>query len=54
MNGYLIFICSYPQAELYSLGFQYTVNGVEPTTFSLRGRHANHYTNNTLKFGCVY
>ena len=27
--------------------------GPEPTTFRLKGRHANDYTNNTLTFGCV-
>ena len=27
MNGYLIFICRYLQAELYSIGLQYAVNG---------------------------
>ena len=26
----------------------------EPATFRLRDRHANHYTNNTLKVGCLY
>ena len=27
--------------------------GPEPTTFRLRGRHANHHINNTLQFGCL-
>ena len=27
LNGYLIFIWSYPQAELCSVRFQYAVNG---------------------------
>ena len=27
MNDCLIFVCSYPQAELYSVGLQYAVNG---------------------------
>ena len=27
VNSYLIFICSYPQAELYPVELQYTVNG---------------------------
>ena len=27
MNVYLIFTCSYPQAELYLIGLQYAVNG---------------------------
>ena len=53
MNGYLIFICSYPLAELYSIGYSMLWMGPKPTTFRLIGRHANHYTNNTLKFGCM-
>ena len=47
MNGSLIFICSYPLAELYSTGLQYAVNG------TWRDCHANHYTNNNLKFECL-
>ena len=27
LNGYLIFTCSYPQAELYSIQLHYAVNG---------------------------
>ena len=46
MNCYQIFICSYPQAELYSIGLQYNMEP-EPNNFRLRGGHANYYTNNT-------
>ena len=53
INGYLIFFCSYPQAELYSIGLNMLWMGPEPTSFRIRDRHANHYTNNTLKFGCL-
>ena len=27
MNGYLIFVCHYPQAELYPVRLQYVANG---------------------------
>ena len=47
LNGYQIFICSYPQAKLYSTGLQLWM-GPEPTTFRLRDRHTNHYTNDTF------
>ena len=50
MNDCLIFVCSYPHAQLYSIGLQYVMKGPEPTTFRVRGRHANYHTNNTLTF----
>ena len=28
LNGCLMFTCSYQQAELYSVGLQYAVNGI--------------------------
>ena len=53
MNDYLIFVCSYLQANLYSIGYSSLLMGPEPTSFRLRGRYTNHHTNNTFKFGCL-
>ena len=61
MNGYLIFICSYQQAELSLIGLKYVVNRLNPQlldqeahmlTTTLTHTHTHTHTH-TLKFGCM-
>ena len=36
MNGYLIFVCSYPQVDLYSIGLTYAVNRTWTHNFKIK------------------